>query len=386
MTLPKQHLPGETHRSIRCTIEGTYYLAPNPQCVQTLRYTYGRAVEMSGVIPHCEMTMSNHRQGLVTDPRGSRAEFHKEHHGVFAQRYNKLLMRSGAQWDDRRTSEAVVLDGKRREDTRFEHFEFPKFEKEEHKVEHLSIWITRNLSDFERCVVYDLTNPQVANLIETVNSYPGFHLGPQHWGKWVVVRRPGYFPHGYAEYVAFMALPPVDWWDNVDVVDTGDGRTVVAPATLDAFEERRELAKARKKGGLDPDAYELFISTENLLAAKAHYNALITTVENHFTAKRQKAGKRVFGRRSLIRQDPFYRPPRRKRKRHITLRFIGSKEDVEAARKAYDRFRRNYRRALKAFAAGRDFQVVFPVGIQRMVQVANVRCRAAPLPSENPMR
>ena len=353
MTLPKQHLPGETHRSIRRTIEGTYYLAPNPQCVRTLRYTYARAVERSGVIPHCEMTMSNHRQGLVTDPRGSRAEFHKEHRGVFAQQYNKLLVRNGAQWDCSGTSEAVVLDGTRRESERFERFEFPHHESEEAKTEHLIIWIALDLSDFERCIVYDLTNPMVANLSQHLHSYPGFYIGPEHWGKWIVIERPGYFPNGFAKYVAFMALPPVDWWDNVKVVDSGDGRTVVAPETLAKFEERRELAKASQKGGLDPQAYELFISTENLVAAKALYTAHIKAAEAHFTAKRQKAGKRVFGRRRLIRQDPFHRPERRKRTRLRYIRFIGEPRQVHRATKAYWAFYGNYKRTLRAFQRAR---------------------------------
>lgn len=371
--------------SIRRTCEGIYWFSPNPDCVRGMAYTYGLGVEASGVMPHVEVAMSNHRQGVFTCLTGRRADFHEKHHGVFAEQFNGHLGRCGFIWDHRGPTQPVLLPGPTDE------FAFEHGETEQQAVVWKSRWDALGLGCIDRTILYDLMNPVAANLVQHFRTFPGFKIGPEDWGKWSVNERPGWVASGYPDASAFMALPPPEWWDRAELVDCGDTRIVVVPEILREFEARRRWAKKHHPKGsqrLDPAAFELFISAENLQRARAYYLELMDVLEKELARERAAAGKRVLGRRTLLNQETGYRPSRpdivygnSRRK----LRFTGSSRAVKAAQKAYRVWRRNYSRALGRFNANRDFDVVFPAGTVRMAQIANVRCRGAPLDEENPM-
>ena len=384
MNLPKQHLPGQSVHSIRRTVDGIFYLSPQPDCLRALAYTYGLGVEASGVMPHVEVTMSNHRQGTFTCLTGWRALFHERHHGVFARRYNGRLGRSGYMWDHRGPTEPVLLPGVEKK------FPFAHAEGEERRQRWLSRWDALGLDTIDRTILYDLMNPVAANLVQHLRSFPGFTIAPWDWGKWSVNQRPAWFPIGYTELSAFMALPPPRWWDQAEFVDCGDCRVVVVPEILDAFEERRDWAKTERPMGsrrFDPAAFELFISTDGLNEARAHYLELMDILEEQFRVERARAGRRVVGPKRLKAQDPLRKPAT-----DIVLgtsayspRFTGSDGAVKRANAAYRVFYKNYTIARLHFRAKRDFTVEFPAGTVKLVQMAGVRCRGEPLPAENPM-
>ena len=384
MGLPKQHLPGQSVHSIRRTVEGIFYLSPTPDCLRALPYTYGIGAEESGLIPHVEVTMSNHRQGTFTCLTGRRSLFHERHHGIFARQYNGRLGRSGYMWDHRGPTEPILLPDVERK------FPFAHAEEEEDRERWLSRWDALGLDTIDRTILYDLMNPVAANLVQHLRSFPGFTVAPWDWGKWNVNRRPDWFNRGYPELSAFMALPPPRWWDQAELIDCGDCRIVVVPELLDAFEERRSWAKLERPRGsqrFDPAAFELFISTDKLQDARAHYMELMDILEDQFRAERVRAGRRVTGPKKLKNQNPFDRPAK-----DIVLgtsgyspRFTGSKKALERAHAAYRVFEENYKIARRKFRTKRDFNIVFPAGTVKMVQMAGVRCRGTPLPAENPM-
>ena len=381
----KQHLPGQSFHSIRRTAHGIYHLSPTPQCRAALPYTYGIGVEHSGVMPHVEVTMSNHREGVLTCLTGRRSKFHEKHHGIFAGQYNGLAGRVGYFWDHRGPTEPVLLPGIG------EGISFARGESEEEQQRWVSRWDALGLDCMERSILYDLMNPVSANLVQHFRSFPGFKIGPQDWGKWSVNERPGWFHRGYPDRSAFMALPPPRWWDRAETVDCGDTRIVVVPEVLRLFEERRRWAKQKRPRGarrFDPQAFELFISTENLERAKTHYLELMHILEEQFREERARAGRRVVGAKRLRQQDPTLRPSGpdivRGNSRYKPL-FTGSEKAVKRAHAAHRMWQKNYGVARRRFAARRDFDVVFPAGTVRMAEVARVRCRGEPLPAENPM-
>ena len=388
MGLPKQHLPGQSVHSIRRTVEGIFYLSPTPDCLRALPYTYGIGVEQSGVMPHVEVTMSNHRQGTFTCLTGRRYKFHEQHHGVFARQYNGRLGRSGYMWDHRGPTEPILLP----DTDKFEDVEFPfaHAEDKEREERWISRWDALGLDTIDRTILYDLMNPVAADLVQHLRSFPGFTIAPWDWGKWSVNSRPEWFNIGYPQLSAFMALPPPRWWDQAELVDCGDCRIVVVPELLDAFEERRSWAKDERPWGsqrFDPAAFELFISTDQLRRARAHYLELMDILEEQFRKERARAGRRVVGPKRLKRQDPLKKP-----REDVVLgtsgyspRFTGPENAVKRAHAAYRVFEETYKVARRKFRATRDFDIVFPAGTIKMVQMAGVRCRGRPLPDENPM-
>ena len=386
MAFPNQHLPGQLVHSIRRTCEGIYWFSPNPDCVRGMAYTYGLGVEASRVMPHVEVTMSNHRQGVFTCLTGKRSRFHQKHHGIFAEQYNGHLGRCGYMWDHRGPTQPVLLPGPTDE------FCFAHGEGEQEAKIWKSRWDALGLGCVDRTILYDLMNPVSANLVQHFRTFPGFKIGPDDWGKWAVNERPDWVASGYPDFSAFMALPPPEWWDRAELVDCGDTRIVVVPEILHEFEERRKWAKQNRpkvSARLDPAAFELFISAENLERARAHYLELMDVLEKEFAKDRAAAGKRVVGRRNLLKQEVGYRPPSPDivyGTSRYKPRFTGSTTAVKTATLAYRSWLKNYWRALGRFNANRDFNVVFPAGTVRMAEIASVRCRGRPLPEENPMR
>ena len=387
MALPDQDLPGQLVHTIRRTVDGIFYLSPRPNCVRGLAYTYGLGVEASGIMPHVELTMSNHRHGVFTCLTGLRSEFHQRHHGVFAQQYNGRLGRSGYMWDHRGPTKPVLLCEPGEE----QKFAFAAGESKKERDLWFSRWDEQGLDTVERTIVYCLLNPVSANLVQEVRSFPGFKITPSDWGKWSVNARPSWFERDYPDVTAFMALPPPQWWDNAEFVPTGDSRFVVSPETLAKFEARREWAKRNNPTGearFDAAAFELFISRERLAEAIAHYEGLVELFEAQFLQERLAAGKRVLGRGALRKQDPFFAPagpnPIRRNSRYKP-RFIGSAAAVQKAHTAYRNFCSNYWTATTLLKTTRNFNITFPAGTVRMALVANVCCRGAPLPEENPM-
>ena len=389
MAPPKQHLRGQSFHSIRRTVEGIYYLAPRRDCRRGLAYTFGLGVEESGVMPHVEITMSNHRQGVATCLTGKRSKFHEKHHGIFALQYNGHLGRNGYMWDHRGPTEPVLLPDYE-EDEDEKKFFFAHGENEEQKERWQSRWDALGLSTMERTILYDLMNPISAGLVQHFDGFPGFKIGPADWGRWNVKVKPGWINKLYPELSAFMALPPPSWWDQVELVDCGDSRIVVVPDLLRAFEERRQWAKLERPCGpqrLDAAAYELFISSENLERARAHYLDLMAILEDQFREERAASGKRVIGAHELREQDPFEKPSGPdilQGKSRCKPRFTGSPKAVKRAQEAYRVWNRRYWIALGRFNARRDFNVVFPAGTVRMAEIASVRCRGRPLADENP--
>ena len=393
MGFPDQSLPGQMCHSIRNTARGTYFLSAVPECVHGLAYTFGLGVERSGIMPHVELTMSNHRHGLFTCLTGWRSKFHEAHHGVFAYQYNGFLGRNGPMWDHRLTTCPVILSGASEE------YPFLRGEPDDVAEYMQSLWDKKGFDDVDRTLFYVLMNPVNANLVQHVHSFPGFKVTPQDWGTWRIVRRPHWMSKGYPPVVAFLSLPPLPYCDRVDLIDAGDGRFVVHPDTLAAFEERREEVKRQfleraltsPRGELrfvDPVASGLFISEERLAEAVEHYSTGVAELEEELRVERAARGQRVLGRRALRRQDPFYCPhPSTRRHIRSTRRpsFIGPAEAVKRAQKALRIWRQNYWCALDDFNETQDFAVLFPAGTVRMVDIASVRCRDGPLPEENPM-
>jgi len=157
MTMPRQVLPGSTWMVSRRCSERRYLLRPDQFVGRAFLYILGYAAAVVGIRLHCYLVMSNHWHGVVTDPRGMLPRFLQRVHRLVAVVVNVLRGRWEALWSSSKPSELRL--------------ESPQ--------------------DVLDKMVYVLTNPVRAGLVERVSDWPGLWSDPRQLLRGPVeVKRP----------------------------------------------------------------------------------------------------------------------------------------------------------------------------------------------------
>jgi len=90
MTLPRPVFQGDTIHIQRRTRSGHYFLVPNEETLQLVRYAFAVAAARYGLILHAVCVMSNHLHVIATDPRGLHPDFTAYAHRLIALGLKKM--------------------------------------------------------------------------------------------------------------------------------------------------------------------------------------------------------------------------------------------------------------------------------------------------------
>lgn len=184
-------------------------------------------------------------------------------------------------------------------------------------------------------LVYNLTDPVRQDLVDKVANWPGVSsLRHQLSGKPLRVQRPRKFFRKNGKMAAEVELrfvPPPRW----------------------AHLEQDQWAQLLRER--------------------------VQAKEAEMAAKRHREGRRVAGRKAVLRRSPFSHPKTVPPRRHLNPRIACRDQDKRRA--AIERlkcFQQRYARALALWVAGvRD--VLFPAGTWQLVQLGLVRCEPPPV-------
>jgi hypothetical protein len=183
-------------------------------------------------------------------------------------------------------------------------------------------------------LVYNLTDPVRQHLVDKVSNWPGVNsLRYQLADRPIVVKRPRKFFRKDGELpdeVTLRFVPPPGW------------------AHL-ARRQWTELLRLR-----------------------------VRAAEKEAAEQRQKTGRRIAGRKTVLGKSPFRCPSTCPPRRNLNPRVAaGDKQKRLAALARLKSFQRRYREALALLTAGvRD--VLFPAGTYQLVRLGLVRCEPAP--------
>jgi REP element-mobilizing transposase RayT len=181
-------------------------------------------------------------------------------------------------------------------------------------------------------LVYVATNPVKDNLVERATQWPGTN-GYVHLlaGRPLVARRPRYFFHANGSMPAEVSMP------------------LVIPDALGPAEAI--IAELRER---------------------------VAAVELKMREYRAQTGKRIVGRRQVLKQSWHAAPTSREPRRTLRPRFAGTPEIRVSALLAYREFLADYRSARRAWIAGET--AMFPPGTYWLAQFAPIS--VAPPPAD----
>ena len=183
-------------------------------------------------------------------------------------------------------------------------------------------------------MVYGLTNPTKDHLVDKVLNWPGFNsLLYQLNDKPVVVKRPKWF-----------------FDENGTMPDEAELRFVRPP----------EFAHLSHEEWADK------------------LRTAVTEEERKAAAERQRTGRRIVGRKAILRQSPFSCPTSYAKRRRMQPRVATRNKwrRIELLQRS-KRFQHRYREAYVRRCAG-DLDVLFPYGSYQLVVRGLVRCAPGP--------
>jgi putative transposase len=156
MTQPRRIVPGETYLITRRVFLRTFLLAPTAAVNEAFEYCLAEAAERHNIDVIAWLVMSNHYHAVVHDPDGVLPAFLERFHKMVAKVLNVHHRRREAFWSSEETC------------------------------------VTRLVTpdDVVDKVVYVLTNPVSANLVETVATWPGSSAWGRINAEPTVVKRP----------------------------------------------------------------------------------------------------------------------------------------------------------------------------------------------------
>ena len=271
----------------RCT-QRQHLLRPDPRVEQIYLYCLGEAVQRFQIALHAYVAMSNHQHILVRDNLGNFPAFLAHFHKMVAKALNAFWGRWENLWSTEQPSAVYLVDAQDR------------FDK----------------------LIYVLTNPVNADLVERVADWPGACSFSQQLGlRPRVVKRPrGFFRE--------------------------DGKmpeeVTLQIERIDGFEHLSEREWRDK------------VSTA------------VESIESSAKKARAREGRRVLGRKGVLGIEPTSAPrtiaPRRRLRPLIACKNLLRRVEELLAIKT---FRVAYRTALARWIAG-ERQVFFPDGTYRM--------------------
>ena len=191
-------------------------------------------------------------------------------------------------------------------------------------------------------MIYSLTNPVKDHLVDKVLNWPGLNsLRYQLSGKPMVVKRPSWFFDKSGD------MP-----DEVTL-------TFVRPPEFAHLSQAQWADKLR---------------------------AAVAAAERKAAAERQSSGRKILGRKAILRQSPYSCPkscsPRRRLRPRVATPNKWRRIELLQANTS---FLRRYREAHRARRAGAsELCVLFPLGTYQLRQRGLVRCEAAPQTEPSP--
>ena len=94
----------------RRTIDGAYFLSPNPVVNQLIEYALAYTAEKYRIQLNAHCSLSGHHHTVFFDPDGSHPEFRRELHSLITRSVNVHRNMQGARWAPDDTSPVVLLD------------------------------------------------------------------------------------------------------------------------------------------------------------------------------------------------------------------------------------------------------------------------------------
>ena len=181
-----------------------------------------------------------------------------------------------------------------------------------------------------RALLYTWLNPVRANLVERASHWPGAKILPSDWGKTRFITAPqdGYYNPKKARMIRFTPQPPP------------------------GFEH---------------------MTLEEVIE---HFETLLREAEDKLIARRRRSGKRVLGKRRVLKLNPFDGPSTRAKRGKLNPRFASRDAALMTRAQAERRqFHADYDKANDMWRKGlRD--VVFPAGTIRHRKLSGVECHA----------
>ena len=284
MTAPRQVLPGSTYSITRRCTQRLQLLRPDPVVNQAFHYCLADAAKRSGIQVFGWQAMSNHYHALVHDPYGLLPEFLEHFHKLLARVLNCRWGRFENFWS---TETTCAVRAVRREDVLDQ-------------------------------MIYVLSNPVAAHLVERVADWPGASsLAYMGSNREIVVDRPRFFFRTNGKMPETVSLR----------IDTPEGFEPQAWADL----VRQGVAERER-------------------AARE---------------ERMQNGSRVVGRKAVLAASPFEAPstpsPRNKLRPTLACKH---RETRILELQAIKVFRQHYARALDRIRSG-DRTALFPAGSYR---------------------
>jgi putative transposase len=145
MSLPRQIIEGAVYLLTRRCTQRQFLLKPSPLNNAIFLYCLALAAEKTGVLIHAVCVMSNHWHAVLSDPMGRIPEFMEHLHKYVAKCVNASLGRWENLWASEQPSLVRLVDDE----------------------------------DVLKRLVYTLTNPVEAFLVEHGAQWPGLHTSPE---------------------------------------------------------------------------------------------------------------------------------------------------------------------------------------------------------------
>ena len=161
MTAPRRIVPGQYYFITRRTLLRMFLLRPNPAVNQMFEYCFAEAAERHGIELIAWCAMSNHYHAVIYDPDRSVPAFLERFHRMLAKALNRHYGRFESVWSREQTCLVRLV----------------------------------TMSDVFDKVVYVLSNPAAAHLVEDIAHWPGSSSWLRMGRPAKTVKRPenGYF-------------------------------------------------------------------------------------------------------------------------------------------------------------------------------------------------
>jgi putative transposase len=191
MTMPREVVPGRNYMITRRCSERRFFLRPDEETNHNFLYCLALAAQRAKVQVNFFTALSNHYHAGIHDSDGSYPLFLEHFHGLLARSQNAHLGRFENFWSSEPTSVVQLVEP----------------------------------TDILDKMVYAFTNPTAADLVNTIEEWPGansFHASL--FDEEIVVTRPKQFFRSEGNLPATVTLPIARPWgfENLSKVEWAD--------------------------------------------------------------------------------------------------------------------------------------------------------------------
>ena len=286
----------------RRTTQRMFLLRPDSITRETFIYCFALAAKNHGIEVHWLTVMSNHYHAGIRDVRGHVPKFLRDFHGLLARSINAARGRSENLWA---TEQAGQLE------------------------------LVGSEAVFDK-MLYGLTNPCAAHLVDKVNHWPGLcSYDNILTGKAITARRPRWFFDR----------------DNPDLPEEVELR-FVRPAQFAHLSEQAWRDKVKEAVGAR---------------------------ESKLKQQRREKGIKLVGRKAVRRQSAYSQPKTTKKRGQLNPRIAAKDTCLRMKALArYKLFEARYRDAWERYRQG-ERAVAFPYGTYKLRIMGHVRVEPPPL-------